>query len=171
MAEDLVENFLFQQVPVGDLQMALVQGGQTQKLRNWIRQNSIDCSYVTAANTTSFTATTAQILGADVVNVLNLTGTLASGQNITLPTVASIAAANTTLFLYDPAVPLGESFLLDIYNSSGGAFSWTVVTNTGWTLNGTLTIAQNTYRRFLCNWTSVGTITAQSLGQIAFTAL
>jgi hypothetical protein len=114
-------------------------------------------TYSSAANTTSFTATAAQVSGGDALVVLNLTGTLAAGQNITLPTVASLLAV---------IQPAAQAYTLRIINSSGANFAWTVVTNTGWTLNGTMTIAQNTTRDFIVNVTSASAATAtlQSIG-------
>lgn len=111
---------------------------------------------VTASNTTSFTATGAQVAGGKDVT-LRLTGVLASGQNITLPTAAAIVAAI-------PGATVGMSYPLRIINTSGGAFSWTVVTNTGLTLTGTLTIAQNTFRDFYVTLTSLTAVTVTARG-------
>ena len=175
MAEDTMLNLLFQQIAAGDMQVAPLPGTTSLaiKLRNLLRLDIQDSAYVAATNTTSFTATAAQVAGANTWNILNLTGTLGAGATLTLPTVAAIGANNATygLFGYDPASGVADTFILDIYNSSGGAYSWTVAIGSGWTLNGTLTIAQNTYRRFQCIWTSATAITGQSLGQFAVTAL
>ena len=175
MAEDTVLNLLFQQIAAGDVQIAPLPGTASLavKLRNLLRLDVQDSAYVVATNTTSFAATAAQVNSANTYNVLNLTGTLGAGATLTLPTVAALAVNNATYgsFGYDPASGVADAFILDIYNSSGGAYSWTVAIGTGWTLNGTLTIAQNTYRRFQCVWTSTTAITGQSLGQFAVTAL
>lgn len=138
----------------------------------WTAQGDAASSaaYNTAANTTAFTLTGAQIAGGTATVDLTLTGTLGSGQALTLPTVAATLAALQT-------VAVGTSIRLRIINLSSGAFAWTVTTNAGsgtWTLTGTMTIAQNTAREFVLTVTSVtaGSLTAtlQSLGQITVAA-
>ena len=149
----------------------LIDGDDLNKLALRINSFEPQAGYGTATNTTSFTATAAQVSGSISTQVLNLTGTLVSGQNVTLPTVASVLSYLITQAI----VPqVGDSYELNIINSSGGAFTWTVLTNTGWTLNGTMTIAQNTMRRFAVTFTALGTspaMTLQSLGQVAVTAV
>jgi hypothetical protein len=117
--------------------------------------------YNAASNTTGFTATQSQIMGAETT-VLNLTGTLGAGAALTLPTAAVMQATMTP----QQAV-VGSTTTLRVINSSGGAFSWTVTTATGWTLNGTMTVAQNTWRDFIVTITAVGatpTMTLQAIG-------
>ena len=113
-------------------------------------------TYNAAANTAAFTATAAQMAGA-TDQTLNLTGTLAASANITTPTAANIIAGI-------PNASIGASYKLRIINSSAGAFSWTVVGNTGVTVNGTATIAQNTFRDFYVTYTAAATIVMQSIG-------
>jgi hypothetical protein len=118
-------------------------------------------AYNAAANTTGFTATQQQIFSAEQC-YLNLTGTLGAGAALTLPTVATMLATMTP----QQAV-VGSTVVLRVINSSGGAFSWTVTTNTGWTLSGTQTVAQNTWRDFIMQITAVGATpaaTVQSVG-------
>jgi hypothetical protein len=112
-------------------------------------------------NYTANTATSATTLAAsslvvgDLV-VVNMTGTLGAGANLTTDTAANWIAAQ--------GVPTGD-YILRIINSSSGAFSWTVVAGTGVTLNGTATIAQNTWREFRVQLNqSAGTVTMQSIG-------
>lgn len=115
----------------------------------------------TASNTTGFTATQSQIMGAELT-VLNLSGTLGAGAALTLPTVATLLATLTP----QQAV-VGSTVQLRILNASSAAFSWTVTTNTGWTLNGTMSIAQTTFRDFIVTVTGVGaspTATIQEIG-------
>ena len=116
-----------------------------------------------ATNTTGFTATQSQIMGAEFT-VLNLSGTLGAGAALTLPTVANLIATLTP----SQAV-VGASTQLRIVNSSGGAFAWTVTTNTGWTLAGTSqAIAQNTWQDYIVTLTNVGatpTATLQAVGK------
>lgn len=117
--------------------------------------------YNSAANTTGFTATQAQIMGAEFT-VLNLSGTLGAGAALTLPTVATLISTLTP----QQAV-VGSSIALRIVVSQSAAFAWTVTTNTGWTLSGTMTMAANTFRDFLVTLTNVGatpTATIQSIG-------
>ncbi|WP_155626029.1 hypothetical protein [Burkholderia vietnamiensis] len=116
--------------------------------------------YNAATNTTAFTAVGSQISGAAQV-FFNLTGTLAAGQALTLPTVANLIASLPSVV---QANPVGMTWQLRVINSSGGAFSWTVTTNTGWTLSGTQSVAQNTFRDFVVTITSATTATIQSVG-------
>lgn len=114
-----------------------------------------------ATNTTGFTATQSQIMSAEFT-VLALTGTLGAGAALTLPTVATLISTLTP----QQAV-VGSTIGLRILNQSGGAFAWTVTTNTGWTLAGTQTIAQTTFRDFIITLTNVGatpTAVCQSVG-------
>ena len=118
-------------------------------------------AYNAATNTTGFTATQQQVMSAEQT-YLNLTGTLGAGAALTLPTVASML---TTLTPQQGAV--GSTVVLRILNASSGAFAWTVTTNTGWTLNGHVIIAQNTWVDYVLQITSLGaspTATLQSVG-------
>ena len=123
-----------------------------------LRQTIAYSQYAAASNTTAFTATGAQVAGANNC-VLDCTGALGSGQALTLPTVAAFVAAL-------PNAYVGQTTRLRIMNRSSGAFAWTVTTNTGWTLTGTMTIAQNTYRDFQVTLTSLSAAVLQSLGQV-----
>ncbi|QTD88890.1 hypothetical protein [Burkholderia anthina] len=119
-----------------------------------------ETGYNAATNTTGFTLAAAQIAGA-AQNFLNLTGTLAAAANAQLPTVAALLAQLPTVV---QNAPIGLSFQLRVINSSSGAFAWTLTTNTGWTLSGTQSIAQNTWRDFIITITSATTATIQSVG-------
>ena len=116
-----------------------------------------------ATNTTGFTATQSQIMGAEQT-YLNLSGTLGAGAALTLPTVASMIATLTP----QQAV-VGSSVVLRVINSSSAAFAWTVTTNTGWTLSGTSqAIAQNVWQDYIVTLTNVGTTptaTLQAVGR------
>lgn len=116
--------------------------------------------YNAAANTTGFTATQSQIMGAEQT-VLELTGTIGAGAALTLPTVATLLATLTP----QQAVA-GSTTGLRIGRGANGAFNWTVTANTGWTLNGTQTIAQSTFRDFIVQITSVGATPTATLTQI-----
>jgi hypothetical protein len=116
--------------------------------------------YNAASNTTGFTATQSQIMGAEAT-VLELTGTIGSGQALTLPTVATLLATLTP----QQAV-VGSTVVLRIGRGNNGAFNWTVTTNTGWTLNGTQTIAASTFRDFIIQITAIGASPTATCTQI-----
>lgn len=110
---------------------------------------------VTSADS-NIVLTAAQISGAVAAVDAQVTAGVAitAGRNLQLPTVATLLAA-----LHAPAI--GSSYRLRICNFQGGAFAFTVVTNTGWTLTGTtFTVAQNTWREFVVTITSVASATA-----------
>lgn len=116
--------------------------------------------YNAAANTSSFTATQAQIMGAEET-VLALTGVAGAGVALTLPTVAVLLATLTP----QQAV-VGSTVELRIINVATTQ-TVTVTTATGWTLNGTMTLATGTARDFLVTITAVGatpTATIQNIG-------
>jgi hypothetical protein len=106
--------------------------------------------------TAATTLTAANITGGVATVDLAMTGALGAAANATLPTVAAMVAA-----LHSPNV--GTSFRLRIINQSSGNFAWTIVTNTGWTLTGTMTIAQNTWREFVVTLNTLTTATLQSV--------
>ena len=116
--------------------------------------------YNAAANTTGFTATQSQVMGAEFT-VLELTGTIGAGQALTLPTVANLIATLTP----QQAV-VGSTIGLRVGRAATGAFNWTVTTNTGWTLNGTMTIAQSTFRDFFITLTNVGSTPTAVIQQV-----
>jgi hypothetical protein len=124
----------------------------------WITQpgTTTHAAYNAASNAASFTATAAQLTGGDAFVELDLTGNPAGAANVTLPTVANLVAAMHS-------VTAGSAFVLRIKNSANTG-TWTVVTNTGWTLNGTVTVATGTWRDFLVKVTSLSAMTLQNLG-------
>lgn len=109
----------------------------------------------------NFTLTAAQITGGVASVDTVLTGAITAGRNATLPTVAALVAA-----LHAPTV--GTSYRLRITNAQANAQSFTVTTNTGWTLTGTMTIAQNTWREFSVKLTSLTAATLQNLATGTF---
>lgn len=137
-------------------------------------RNSVHVFYCTAANkwflgstkkTTAFKTNTAtgdatlaaaNISGGAANVDLALTGTLSGGANATLPLVTDVVATT-------PNLTVGNAYRLRICNQSAGAFTWTVVTNTGWTVTGTMTIAQNTWREFVVTFTSLTAATLQNV--------
>jgi len=121
--------------------------------------------YNTNAAVASATLAAADVTGGSKEVDLNLTGTLTGASNAQLPTVAAVVTA----LGFTPVV--GKTYKLRIMNSSAGAFAWTVTTNTGWTLAGTMTIAQNTYRDFIVTFASAAAATLQSIGGAALIAV
>lgn len=121
-------------------------------------------AYSVNAATANAVLTAAEVLGPAGTapapfKALRMTGTLAAGRNAQLPTVASLIAAF--------GLSGGGSFggVLRVINASSANFAWTVTTNTGWTLGGTMTVAQNTFRDFLVTVdANAGTATLQSIG-------
>jgi hypothetical protein len=109
-----------------------------------------------AAAATALTA--ANISGGAVKTTLALTGTLGAAANAQLPTVAQLLAAM-------PQAVNGQTYELSILNEDAGE-TWTLTTNTGWTLNGTMTIPTATSRQLLVTITSVANATAtiQNIG-------
>lgn len=109
--------------------------------------------YSTAA-LQSATMTAAQVSGAANVSFEN-TGTTPG--NLQFPTAAAVIANI-------PNAQIGHAYVLEIRNSSGAANTATITTNTGVTLTGTMTIAQNTTRDFVVTITGAATITVNSMG-------
>ena len=139
--DDLYVNNVF----IGDVGPNNV-GGISQSL-------AVGASVTTSASTVSFTATAAQLSGSSDVYFL-LTGTTGGATNLTLPTVAVMSATI-------PMV-IGNSWTLTIINEAAGN-TWTVVTATGWTTTGTLTIATGTSRTFVVRVTGATTMTITSV--------
>ena len=115
-----------------------------------------ESQFAVDADNTAHEVSVNNVSGAKQVT-LNMTGNLAAGRALTLPTVAAMLAAL-------PGLQVGDTFCLRVINSSAGAFAWTMTTNTGWTLTGTMTIAQNTFRDFQVSLDSAAAMTLQQLG-------
>lgn len=98
------------------------------------------------------------------------TGTLTAAALLTgIINGTPVAAASYTLPLataLDTALPTSgasDAFDFSIINTSGGANTITVLTNTGWTLVGTMTAAQNVAARFRARKTGTGAWTLYRL--------
>ena len=127
----------------------------------------IAVAYNAASNTTGFTATGAQICAAVDKTYLNLTGTLASGQSITLPSVAVVVSAMQAAGLNPQA---GQTWELEIQNNSSGSYSWTLAVDAGTTWGSSITgataaFAKGVAGRFLFTLTSLTAGTVRTLGQ------
>lgn len=122
----------------------------------------------TAPTANVLALTGANICGGMTETWLNLTAALSAGAAADLPTVAALITAMTAAGLNPVA---GGSYILNLMNTSSGNFSWTITTATGWTLTGTMTVAQNTYRKCLITLgAGLTSATLQSLGEYAITA-
>lgn len=113
------------------------------------------------AATAAAALTGAQISGGSIEVDLSMTGALAGDAALTLPTVAALVAAITAAGFTPFA---GQTYKLRILNISSG-HTWTITTNTGWTLAGNAdTIATATYRDFVVNLTSLTAATLTDIG-------
>lgn len=143
--------------PIGPAATAIATG---RWLRDTLASTSlalVQQAYNTNAATTNAVVTGAQITGGTVMTTLNMTGTLGGAATLTLPIVANLVLAFPT------AVP-GQTYQLRIMNSSSANFAWTVTTNTGWTLNGTVAIAQNTWNDYIVTFTTLAAVTLRYIG-------
>lgn len=107
--------------------------------------------------TASATLTAANVTGGSASVDLAMTGTLGAAGAATLPTVANLIAS-----MWEPKI--GATYRLRVINRSSANFAWTMTTNTGWTLTGTMSIAQNTWRDFVVTLTSLAAATLQAVG-------
>lgn len=109
-------------------------------------------STITSASAATYTA--AQLLGG-----LILRDPAGSARSDVTPTAALILAA------LDAPVT-GQSFEFTIRNTADAAETITVTAGTDVTLSGTMTIAQNNSKRFLCVVTGATTVSIYSLGTV-----
>ena len=119
---------------------------------------------VSAEKTTVTTIATAGAVtfsAAEILGLLILRNTNGANRADLVPTVASLFDA-----LGKPNDVTGLSFEFTIRNTSGAAETITVTTNTGWTLSGTMTIAQNNSKRFKVVFTSPTAAVLYSLGTV-----
>lgn len=105
----------------------------------------------TGTTTTTFTA--GQLTGANDV-VYNNSGA----------TPGSIATRTAALMIADiPNAAVGQTWRLRVINGQGTG-TLTITAGTGVTLTGTMTVAANTWRDFVCTYTAAGAITIQNAG-------
>jgi hypothetical protein len=102
--------------------------------------------------------TVAEIFGAPEMYVL-LNGAQVGGVNAQLPLASAVVAAMP----FNSIPPVGATWDLRIINVGSGQII-TVTTNTGWTLTGTMTLANNTWRDFLVIVSPAGACTLLSVG-------
>ena len=104
----------------------------------------------------AITMTPAQILSGLLIRNTN-----GANRADLMPTVASLV-----LGLLNPRDLTGASFEFTIRNNAGAVETITVTTNTGWTLSGTMTIAQSNSKRFRVVFSSNAAATLYSLGTV-----
>jgi len=109
--------------------------------------------------TTKATAAAVTFTADEVLGGLILRDPAGASRADLLPTAASLITA-----LDNPEI--GASFEFTIRNTADAVETITVTTNTGLTLSGTMTIAQNNSKRFLAVVTSATAITVYSLGTV-----
>lgn len=115
--------------------------------------------YSTNSSTSaSTTLAAADISGGSEEHALGLTGAITAASNAQLPTVTALVTAIGNAVI-------GQTYKLRVINGGGSADGiWTLTTNTGWTLNGVVTVAPGTYRDFYVTLNSLTTATLQSIG-------
>lgn len=138
-------SYLVTYVAAGDVTIAAIASGTNIPLNA--------AQYATEA-LESAAITNTSVAGANVCHFIN-TGTTPG--NLQFPTAADLVAAI-------PNAAAGFKYTLLIRNGSGGANTATITTNTGITLTGTMTIAQNVTRTFVVTLTSLTAVTVQSMG-------
>lgn len=109
--------------------------------------------------TTEETADAVTYTAAELLGGLILRDPAGGARSDVTPTAALIIAAITQ-------AGVGNSFEFTIRNTADGAETITLTAGTGVTLSGTMTIAQNNSKRFLCVVTSSTTVTIYSLGTV-----
>lgn len=109
--------------------------------------------------TTIDTADAVTYTAAQVIGGLILRDPAGGSRSDVTPLATDIIAAMT-----ESAV--GDSFEFTIKNTADAAETITVTAGTGVTLSGTMTIAQNNSKRFLCVKTAASTVTIYSLGTV-----
>jgi len=115
--------------------------------------------------TTDATAGARTYTAAELLGGLILRDPAGGARDDVTPTAAAIIAA-LALNQAGKAPIAGSSFEFTIRNTADAAETITVTAGTDVTLSGTMTIAQNNTKRFLCVVTSATTVTIYSLGTV-----
>ncbi len=120
--------------------------------------NFFELNPTTVADAAAVTYTAAQLKSGLILRDPN-----GAGRADLFPTAADLLAAV-------PGAVVGTSFIVTIRNTADAAETITMTTNTGLTLSGTMTIAQNAQKDFLVNFTDVSTaaVTIYSMGSTTF---
>lgn len=118
-------------------------------------------AYGTNAATTATTMTAAGMTAGQYMAVYSLTGTFGGPANLTVDTVANVVAALQSAY-GSTFNPVGFAWIVRVLNITSQ--TQTLTTNTGWTLTGTLTLSNNTFRDCLCTIATSTTATLQTVG-------
>lgn len=100
--------------------------------------------------------------GATVAAAGDLTGSAYHQAEYSAVGAANLTTRTAAQMIADANLVIGDSYVLEITNTSGG--TTTLVAGTGVTLTGTMTMATNSTRRFNVKVTGSATITIQSTG-------
>ena len=143
-------------LPAGFVGDAFCPVAGTLQIKN-LPSFTTNFAYNTNNATSGTTLTGANVAGGQLEVTLAMTGTMSGDANAQLPTVANLVAAI-------PNAIAGQLYRLRVINESSANHVWTLTTNTGWTLNGTMTIAQNTWRDFYLTLTTTSAAVLQEIG-------
>lgn len=113
---------------------------------------SAEAVVATPDNGTTQTLTAAMVTGGAFTAHVSASG---STPSLTMPTAAALIAGI-------PGFQIGQSYLLRVINTNSGTA--TIVTNTGITTTGTLTLATETWREFVITMTGAATLSMVSVG-------
>lgn len=101
--------------------------------------------------------------GATVAAAGDLTGAAYTSAEFSAVGAANLTTRTATQMFADmPNVNVGDSYILEITNTSAG--TTTLVAGAGVTLTGTMTMATNSTRRFVVTFTSATALVIQSIG-------
>lgn len=101
-------------------------------------------------------------VGATVAAQGDLTGAYYVQAEYSAVGAAALTTRSAAQMIADAGLQIGESYVLEITNTSGG--TTTLTAGAGVTLTGTMTMATNTTRRFNVKVTGDNAITIQSTG-------
>lgn len=150
----VVSNNVMYLMQVSAAQTLPLQGVTLSGLGGGVANGMLPPAKYTTAALQAATIPAANLAGASDV-IFDNTGTTPG--TLTTDTAANIIAAV-------PGWQIGQTYILEIRNDSGSANTATIAGGTGVTMTGTLTIAQNTTRRFAVTYTGAAAVSMQSIG-------
>jgi hypothetical protein len=142
--------------PPGSLVLFVARDTDKWSAFNFDKGFTVPYVYNTNSATAGTTLTGADISGAINEVALAMTGTMSGDANWQLPTVANLVAAI-------PNPVAGWAYKLAIVNKSSANHTGTITTNTGWDVQGTMTIAQGATRSFHVKLTTLSAAVLQSI--------
>jgi hypothetical protein len=107
----------------------------------------------------SWTLSVADLVPGSSETYLILNGAQVGGVNAQLPLAAALVAA----LPFNSVPPQGATWDLRVINRASGQII-TITTNTGWTLTGTMTLANNSWRDFVVSVSPLGACTLTAVG-------